>query len=252
VHIRAFIVDDEQLARRSIRRLLREHADVEVAGEYGDGESAVAAIREGRPDLVFLDVQMPEMSGLDVVRTVGIDQMPATIFVTAYDEHALSAFDANAIDYLLKPLNKQRFARALTRARHQIAGQINIGNLRSALASLEHSASRGSVAQLPVAEQGRVILVKVADIVWIGAQGNYAQIHTAGRVHTIRESLNNLELKLDPRYFARIHRSTIVNVEHVKEIQPWFHGHHVVVLDTGDRLRLSRYQRAAAQQLGIL
>jgi two-component system, LytTR family, response regulator len=252
VHIRAYIVDDEQLARRSIRRLLREHADIEVAGECGDGECAVAAIRESHPDLVFLDVQMPEMSGIEVVRTVGVDQMPATVFVTAYDEHALSAFDANAIDYVLKPIDKQRFARALTRARYHIAGQINIGNLRSALASLEHGPIRGSVVQLPVAEQGRVILVKVDDIVWIGADGNYAQIHTAGRVHMIRESLNSLEVKLDPRYFARIHRSTIVNIQHVKEIQPWFRGHHVVILDTGDRLRLSRYQRAAAQQLGLL
>jgi two-component system, LytTR family, response regulator len=250
--IRALIVDDEPLARRTIRRLLREHADVEVIGEHADGESAVNAIRVERPDVVFLDVQMPEMSGIDVIRAIGIDRMPVTVFITAYDEHALAAFDANAIDYLLKPIAKARFARALARARTSIAGQINIEHLRVALAKLGRDASEAYVERLSVPERGRVIYVDVDDIGWIDADDNYARVHAGGRTYTIRETLSSLAAKLDPRVFARIHRSTIVNVRHVKEVQPWFRGHHVVILQSGERLRLSRYQREAARQLGVV
>jgi two-component system LytT family response regulator len=252
VPTRALIVDDEPLARRSVRRLLSAHADVEVVGECGDGESAVAAIREHRPDLVFLDVQMPEMTGLEVIRAIGPDAMPVTVFVTAFDDYAVSAFDANAIDYLLKPFGKERFARALARAKDRIAGRLNVADVRLALASLEHGPSERYVDRVTAVEDGRILFISVDTIVWIGADGNYVQVHAGGRTYEIRETLSNLEKKLNPRHFARIHRSTIVNVRRIKEVQPWFRGHHVVILDTGEQLRMSRYQREAGKQLGIL
>lgn len=249
--IRALIVDDEQPARRTVRRLLGEHPYIEIVGECADGASAVTTILEQQPDLVFLDVQMPEMSGFDVIRSVGVDRMPATVFVTAYDEYAVSAFDANAVDYLLKPISRQRFARALARAHHDLAAQFSVEKLRALLAGLQSDAAGDYLERIPVAEDGRILFVDTDDVAWIGASGNYAELHAGGRTYEVRQTLTTLEEKLDPRHFARIHRSTIVNVRQVKEVQPWFHGHHVVILQTGERLRLSRYQRAAAKRLGI-
>lgn len=249
--IRALIVDDEPLARRTVRRLLAEHPDIEVIGECGDGASALTTILEQQPDLLFLDVQMPEMSGFDVIRRLGADRLPATVFVTAYDEYAVAAFDANAVDYLLKPIARQRFARALARARHDLAAQFSVEKLTSLLAGLQSSAAGNYLERIPVAEDGRILYVDADDVAWIGASGNYARLHAGARTFEVRETLTSLEAKLDPRHFARIHRSTIVNVRRVKEVQPWFHGHHVVILQTGERLRLSRYQRAAARRLGV-
>jgi two-component system LytT family response regulator len=245
------IVDDEPLARRSVRRLLNGNADVEVVGECGDGESAVAAIHEKKPDLVFLDVQMPEISGLEVVRRIGPDAMPVTVFVTAYDDYAVSAFDANAIDYVLKPFGKERFARALGRAKERIAGKLNVDGLRLALSALERVQAETYAERVTAVDNGRILFVNVDAITWIGADGNYVQVHAGNRTYEIRETLSNLEKKLDPRHFARIHRSTIVNIRRIKEIQPWFRGHHVVILETGEHLRMSRYQREAGKQLGI-
>jgi two-component system, LytTR family, response regulator len=249
--MRALIVDDEELARRALRRLLGEHPGIEVVGECADGASAVTMILEQQPDLIFLDVQMPEMSGFDVIRRVGVDRMPATVFVTAYDEYAVSAFDANAVDYLLKPIARQRFARALARVHHDLAAQLSVEKLRSLLAGLQGAAVGSYLERIPVAEDGRIVFVDTDDVAWIGASGNYARLHAGSRTYEVRETLTSLEAKLDPRRFARIHRSTIVNVRRVKEVQPWFHGHHVVILQTGERLRLSRYQRAAAKLLGV-
>jgi two-component system, LytTR family, response regulator len=250
VPIRALIIDDEPLARRGIRRLLKGEPDVEVVGECGDGEAAIVAIREQQPDLVFLDVQMPELSGLDVVRAVGPDAMPVTVFVTAHDQYAIPAFDADAIDYLLKPFDRERFARALARARQRIAGRLNVNDLRLALATIDRDAAR-YVERLTAPAGGRVRFINVRDIAWIGADGNYADVHAGGRTYTLRETLASLEAKLDPAEFARIHRSTIVNIRRIREIEPWFNGHHVVILDTGERLRMSRYQREVARRLGL-
>ncbi len=221
--MRAMVIDDEPLARRSVRRFLKAYADVELIGECGDGESAVAAILTKQPDLVFLDVQMPEMDGFEVVRKIGADRMPVTIFVTAYDRYALRAFDENAVDYLLKPFEKERFERALMRARERIA----------------------------ITENGRVHFVKARDIDWIGAEGNYARLHVGIREYLLRETLTSLERRLSPLDFLRTHRSTIVNVHRIKEIQAWFHGHHRVLLENGTELRMSRYQREVARKLGI-
>jgi len=249
VTIRALIVDDEPLARRSIRRFLNRASGMEIIGQCGDGESAVDAIRSEKPDLVFLDVQMPEMTGFDVIRQIGPEAMPVTIFVTAYDKYAVRAFEMNAIDYLLKPFGEQRFAHALKRAKERLAGKSNLDDLRVLLAGLQRAQTDD---RLTVSANGRILLINVKDIDWISASGNYAQLHTGNRDYEIRQSLTTLEGRLNPREFIRIHRSTIVNVRRIREIQPWFHGHHLVVLQNGQELRMSRYQREVAKRLGIL
>jgi len=248
--IRTLIVDDEPHARRSIRRFLDNDATIEVIGECSDGESAVQIIRSKKPDLVFLDIQMPEMTGFEVIRTIG-SKMPVTIFVTAYDRYALSAFDANAIDYLLKPFGQERFQRALLRAREQIAGRAGMNDISPFLTGLEQAQHR-YLDRLSVVHNGRILLINVDDIDWIKACGNYALLYVGDRQYEIRETLTNLEERLDRRNFLRIHRSTMVNVHRIREIQPWFHGHHLVVLRNGVQLRMSRYQHEAARQLGIL
>jgi two-component system, LytTR family, response regulator len=253
VKIRALVVDDEPLARKCVRRFLQNNAEVVVVAECGDGESAVAAILAKKPDLVFLDVQMPEMDGFAVVRAVGVDRMPAIIFVTAYDRYALRAFDANALDFLLKPFGQERFERALARARKRIVGNSSHDEARRILAVLEQGQiNQGYGERLPIAENGRILFVNTKDIDWIEAEGNYALLHVGSRGHELRETLTNLERKLNPRDFLRIHRSAIVNVHSIKEIRPWFRGYHLVVLQNGKELRMSRYQRDVAKRLGMM
>jgi two-component system, LytTR family, response regulator len=250
--IRALVVDDEPLGRSAIRRFLGKHVGVEIIAECGDGESAVRAIRERKPDLVFLDVQMPEMDGFQVLSEVGANEMPVTIFVTAYDRYALRAFDANAIDYLLKPIGKERFERALTRANHRIAGRFNCDEVHRIISTLERlAAARIYPDRLSIPKNGRVLFVATKDIDWIEAEGNYVRLHVGNRDFEFRETLTALEEKLNPSEFLRIHRSTIVNIHRIKEIQTWFHGHHRVLLENGTELRMSRYQREIARKLGL-
>ena len=253
MNIRALVVDDEPLARRAILRFLRAHTGVLVVGEGGDGESAVRAIREAGPDLVFLDIQMPEMDGFQVLSKVGANEMPVTIFVTAHDRYALRAFDANAIDYLLKPVGKERFERALARAKQRIAGGLNSNDVHRLISSLERLTTAQTYPdRLAIPKNGRVIFVATKDIDWIQAEGNYVRLHIGNREHEFRETLAGLEGKLNPTEFLRIHRSTIVNVRCIKEIQPWFHGHHRVLLQNGTELSMSRYQREIARKLGLV
>ncbi|HWF45914.1 MAG TPA: LytTR family DNA-binding domain-containing protein [Bryobacteraceae bacterium] len=250
--IRTVIVDDEPLARQSVRRFLKNHPDICVLDECGDGQSAVAAILSAKPDLVFLDVQMPELDGFGVINRVGVEQMPATIFVTAYDHYALGAFDANALDYLLKPFGKTRFDRALARARGRLSQHADREVMQRLLETIENvAAQKIYINRLPVTENGRIIFVKTRDIQWIEAAGNYARLHVALRNLDIRETLTNLEGRLNPMEFLRIHRSTIVNLNFVKEVHPWFHGYHLVVLESGHQLRMSRYQQEVAERLGL-
>lgn len=250
--IRALIVDDENLARQSIRRMLKSHEDVAIVGECGDGESAISAVKRLKPQLLFLDIQMPEMNGFEVLREIGTDVMPVTIFITAYDRYAVQAFDASATDYLLKPIDRQRFDRALARARQQLNGKFTLDEARNLLESLNQlQSTRNFVERLPVSAGGRVIFVRTKDIDWIQADGNYAILHVGDKTHDLRETLTNLERKLSAEHFVRIHRSTIVNVNRIKEIHPWFHGHHVLVMEGGQHLRMSRYQLAVAKRLGI-
>ena len=249
--IRALIIDDEPLARRGLLRFLKNDPEIELVAECADGESAVATILSKKPDLVFLDVQMPEMDGLGVLRTVGIGRMPATIFVTAYDRYALRAFEVNAIDYLLKPVGEERFTDALARAKRRIAEKSQCDLNQNIKAMLERLRGNEYVEHLSVSQNGRIFLVRTKEIDWIEANGNYARLHVDVRTHDVRETLTALERKLDPREFFRIHRSTIVNIRAIKEMHPWFHGYHLVLLQNGQQLRMSRYQNKVAQRLGF-
>jgi two-component system, LytTR family, response regulator len=245
----ALIVDDEPLARRSIRKHLKAFPDFEVAGECGDGESAVAAIREQKPDLVFLDIQLPEFDGFDVIRAVGKPAMPVTIFVTAYDRYALQAFEAHALDYLLKPFSEDRFRDSLFHARRALELGKQPPNHQLSQLLDEMNKKKDYLRRIPVPVKGRFLFFNVRDLDWIEAEGNYLRLHGNGGSHLIRRNMNEMEAKLDPERFMRIHRSTIVNLQRIREIQPWFHGHHRVVMTTGQELKLSRYQKDKLRQL---
>jgi len=237
----ALVVDDEPIARRAIVRLLDADPEIDVLGECGDGASAVEAIRAQSPDLVFLDIQMPAMTGLDVVAAIGAHRMPATIFVTAYEQYAVRAFEANAVDYLVKPFSRERFATTLQRAKSRLSAA---GDAQARiLQALESLRQRDEyLERIAVRVDEHVIFVAVDDIVWIKANRNTVQIHLADRIHELRETMAALAARLDPRRFARVHRSAIVNVQRVRTIHPWFNGHHVVTMDNGQQLRMSRYQ----------
>jgi len=240
--IRVLIADDEAPARRKLRAHLAGRPGVEVAGEAADGLQAVEAIRELHPDLVFLDIQMPGLSGFEVIESVGVDQMPTVVFVTAYDEFAVEAFEVQAVDYLLKPYSKERFERALDRALREV-GHREDG--REAVKSLLDRvlSGRRPLRRLVVRSGERLLLIPLQEVLHLSSDGNYVKVHTPSGVHLLRETLASLEARLDPERFARTHRSEIVNLDAVKEIQPYFHGDLVVVLKNGERVRLSRRYR---------
>jgi two-component system, LytTR family, response regulator len=238
--IQAVIVDDEPLARDRVRMLLAGVDDIAVVGEFGDGRSAVNGIRELRPDLLFLDVQMPEVDGFGVLRLVGAEQMPVTIFVTAYDQYALKAFDVSAVDYLLKPFDRERFLRALARVRKQIPSADSQARL---LSLLQHVNKNAALERLVIKSAGRISFLKTDEVDWIEAAGNYVRLHVARESHMLRETMSAIEGKLDPGKFVRIHRGAVVNLERIKDLQPLFHGDHQVTLRDGSRLTLSRSYR---------
>jgi two-component system, LytTR family, response regulator len=237
----ALLVDDEPLARDGLRMLLATDADVSAIHEARNGHEAVEAIRTLRPDLIFLDVQMPEMDGFAVAQEVGPDLMPAVVFVTAHDKYAIQAFEINAIDYLLKPVTAERFARALARAKSLLQSKNADEPSRKILSLLETIASpRHALKRLAVRSAGKTVFVDVGDIDWIEAAENYVQLH-AGRVeHLLHVTMNTLEKSLDSELFLRIHRSVIVNVKRIKEMQPVMHGEYVITLATGVRLQSGR------------
>lgn len=248
--LRALIVDDEPLARERIRALLREEADVEVVGECGDGPSAVGAIQRLAPDLLFLDVQMPGMDGFGVLRALGNARLPEVIFVTAYDQHAVKAFEAHALDYLLKPFRPARFREAVRRAREQVARRRSAAipeNLAALLAQLQPP--RHWLHRIAVRSGDRTVFVKTSQIEYIEAAGNYLVLHAGPENHVIRETLTALEAQLDPKQFVRINRSTLVNVDQIRELQPLFKGEHVVVLRNGKQLPLTRGVRELQELL---
>jgi two-component system LytT family response regulator len=238
--LRALIVDDEAPARRKLRSQLAGEGDVEIVGEAASGPEAVDAIRSLRPDLVFLDVQMPGMTGFDVIAAVGAEAMPAVVFVTAFDDFALEAFDVQAVDYLLKPYHPDRFKKALGRAVERVRRNENgASRLEKLLASVLPRPAAYS-ERLLLREGERIVFVSVAEIVRISADGNYVKVFTSSGAHHIRDTMAGIEARLDPGRFARIHRSDIVNVDFVKEIQPFFHGDSIAILKTGEQLRVSR------------
>ena len=248
--IRVLIVDDEALARDTIRLLLEDNPQFDIVGECKDGDEAVAAIRADKPDLVFLDIQMPGKNGFDVVEAVGPEAMPVVIFATAYDQYALQAFEAHALDYLLKPYDDDRFDKALDRAVKRVKEQ-QIGALGSELMTLveERRATREAALEpepatplerIMIKERDALFFVKTEDIDWIEAAGDYVSLHVGQKSHLLRESMSGMETKLDAKRFVRIHRSTIVNVERIKELRPYFHGDYIVYLKDKTELRLSR------------
>jgi two-component system LytT family response regulator len=249
--IRALIVDDERLARARLRALLGEVArDVEVVGECAAGDDAVAAVGALSPQLVLLDVQMPGLDGFDVVRAVGARRMPAVVFVTAFDQYALKAFDVHAVDYLLKPVLAERLAEALERVRARLGGAgapsapPDDGPARRLEALLEQLAHRDAyLERVVVRVQERFLVIRTADVDWLEGADNYVRIHAARRAYLLRGTLAGMEERLDPRRFLRIHRSTIINLDRVREFQLWFQGEYVVTLTDGTRLNVSRGYR---------
>lgn len=242
--IRAVIVDDEPLARRRIRGLLAEADDVDVVAECANGREAIQAIEESPPDLLFLDIQMPEVDGFDVLRAIGVGHVPVVIFVTAYDQFALRAFEAHALDYLLKPFDDERFEAALQRARERIRQQQG-GDLDGRLRALlqEVRGDRGYLRRLAVPTGPRSVFVRTEEIDWIEAERNYIRLHVGGRTHLLRENLSRIETALDPAAFCRIHRSTIVNVDRIQSVESLFGGEYLVVLHDGTRLTSGRSYR---------
>lgn len=250
--IRAMVVDDEAMARERVVGMLRQEQDIELIGECSDGQQAVDAINAQHPDLVFLDVQMPACDAFGVIEKVGADKMPAVVFVTAYDEYALRAFEVHAIDYLLKPFGKERFQQTLQHARAHVERR-RAGDLGKRLMALvqDIKPEPQKLDRLVVKSGGRVFFLRTEDIVWIEAAGNYVRLHLGDDSHLFRETMNGIEARLDPRRFVRIHRSRIVNSDRIKELQPWFNGEYVVVLQNGTRLTLSRgYREKLQERLG--
>jgi two-component system LytT family response regulator len=248
--VRAMIVDDEPLARDGVRMHLEEESDIEILGEAGSGEEAVSMIETLRPDLLFLDVQMPGLDGFGVLDAIGPAHMPVTVFTTAYDQFALRAFDAHAIDYILKPYDADRFRKALDRARTQLSGRRKV-QLDDRLDSLmdELRTRHQYLERIVVRSGGRILILRVSEIDWIEAASNYVRLHAGGREYLLRETMTALEGKLDPTDFVRIHRSTIVRVDRIRELEPLFQGDYVVILDDSTRLTSSRGYREKLQEL---
>jgi len=249
--IRTLIVDDEPLARRNLRLLLERDPQIEIIGECRNGREAVQAVNKLSPDLIFLDIQMPEMDGFDVLASVGAEQIHAIIFVTAFDQYALKAFEVHALDYLLKPFDDVRFQKALEQAKSQIEQKALNRISGKLLALLEERESKREqraprktyLTRLMVKLASRVVLLKVNEIDWIEADGNYAKLHIGKKSHLLREKMHDLEAQLNPQRFVRIHRSIIVNLDRIKEMHPHFNGDYIVVLEDGVQLKLSRSRR---------
>ena len=241
LRIRTLIVDDEQLARDRLRTLLKDDRDIEIITECTTGKEAIEAIRSESPDLVFLDVQMPEGDGFEVLENVEFHKMPIVVFVTAYDQYAIRAFDVHALDYLLKPFDQERFEKMLIRAKSEVVLRNNTNVDQKLLSLLEHiESNKKHVDRILVKSSGRVFFLRFDEIDWIESAGNYVKLHVGSESHLLRETMAEMERKLGSGKFVRIHRTTIVNIERIKELQPWFNGDSVVILTNGAKLTVSR------------
>lgn len=266
--IRALIVDDESLAREVLLVMLGNDPEIEIIAECRNGKEAVAAIRKNSPDVVFLDIHMPEMDGFQVIEQIGAAQMPVTIFVTAYDKHALRAFEMHALDYLLKPFDHDRFDNTLQRVK-TIIRQKKLGEISESLLAMlqdvkpkaektssetkdsmpEKIAHKETMERVVVRSGGRIYFLKTEEIDWVEGSSNYLSLHIGGETHLIRETMGNFHSRLDSRKFLRIHRSTIVNIDRIKDIRPLFKGEYVITLKSGKRLKASRGYRHEIQSL---
>jgi two-component system LytT family response regulator len=241
MNIRVLIVDDEPLARKRVRRFLAEESDVTVIDECWTGREAIEAIDKKSPDLLFLDIQMPEIGGFEVLQSVSVERVPFVIFITAYDQHALKAFEVHALDYLLKPFTQDRFQKALARARMQLA-KSGPHECDPGLTALIHKlqAERVYLTRFMIKSSNRVVFVKANEVDWIESAANYALLHVGDKTHLVRETMQALEIKLCPRTFQRISRSAIINLERVKELQPLGKGQYVIILTNGKQLTMTR------------
>lgn len=245
--IKTVIADDESLARERIRTLLAEDPDIDVVEECASGLETVAAVQTYRPALLFLDIQMPELDGFGVLGQIEEGDIPTVVFVTAYDQYALQAFEVHALDYLLKPFDRDRFQKALQRAKSHVSrhekGELNT-ELAALLADLKSGAEQNSekryLDRLVVKSKGRVVFLKTDELDWIEAARNYVRLFAGGQSHLLRDTLSNIETKLDPKQFLRVHRSAIVRIDSIKQLEPWFHGEYVVTLHDGTKLTSSR------------
>ena len=249
MRIKTLIVDDEPLARDRIREMLKEHPEVEVIGEARNGQEAIDSVANHNPDLVFLDIQMPDLDGFDVVRNLDVERLPVIIFVTAYDQYALRAFEVHAVDYLTKPFDRQRFAEAIHQAKVFMKGAKDPDTARIFNMLQELKAGPRYLERFAVRNGETIFFVRAEDVDAIEAQGNYVRLNLASSSHLLRETLNNIESQINPRMFVRIHRRTIVNIDRVKEVQTWARGEYRVVLRTGAHYTLSRGYRQHFEKL---
>ena len=261
--MRVIVADDEPLARQRMKRLLASEPEMEIIAECHDGPSTLDAVLRMRPELLFLDIQLPELDGFGVLAGIPANQMPLVIFVTAYDQHALRAFEVRAIDYLVKPFDAQRLHGAIERARRQLAapgtnGATRLDQLVEHLATEQRELERALLKpgerylqRVMLRSQGRVFFIRTADVDYIEAAGNYVRLHCGKESHLLRVTMNAIEQRLDPEHFLRIHRSTIVNIDRVRELHPWPSGEFTVILRDGTKLKLSRgFRERLAERMG--
>jgi len=249
--LKVLLVDDEPLARGKLRRLLADESGIEVVGEAGSAEEARGLIERERPELVFLDIQMPGQDGFQLIESLPREQLPGIVFVTAYDQHAVRAFEVHALDYLLKPFDRERLRLALERAREALGRADAQAGLDEQLKSMltELRGEQPFLERFVVRSVGRIVFVRARDVDWIEAAGNYVRLRLGKESHLLRETMSALETRLDPKVFARIHRSTIVNIDRIKELNHIFHGDYSVQLKDGTRLTLSRGYREQFERI---
>ncbi|MFA6469964.1 MAG: LytTR family DNA-binding domain-containing protein [Bacteroidota bacterium] len=240
--IRAIIVDDEPLAREKVQLFAKDETDIDIVGVCSNGHEAVASYQKNKPDLLFLDIQMPEINGFDVLKSITTHPLPGIIFITAFDEFALRAFEFHALDYLLKPYDRERFHKAVEHARGSLLSrtqsEVATEQIKALLESVKNTPA--SLDRLIVKTNGRIIFLRMEEIDWMEAAGNYVKLHVGSESHLVRETMNKLEVQLNPRKFLRIHRSTIINIEKIKELQPYFNGEYKVILQNNTQVILSR------------
>ena len=240
--IRAIIVDDEPLAREKVKLFAQNEADIDIIDTCANGFEALTSCQQKKPDLIFLDIQMPEMNGFEFLEQISPAPFPGIIFITAYDEFALKAFEFHALDYLLKPYDRERFSKAVEHARTSLRSKVITEDpdeqIKALLNSMKHPAA--VLDRLIVKSGGRVIFLRIEEIDWMEAAGNYVKLHTGNETHLVRETMNNLEQQLPPQKFIRVHRSTIVNIEKIKELQPYFNGEYKVILHNNAHVIMSR------------
>ena len=247
--IRTLIVDDESLARERIREMLEADPEIEIVGDCTNGKEAIPAISKLKPDLIFLDVEMPGIDGFEVLTSLDPERMPAVIFVTAYDQYAVRAFEIYALDYLLKPFDRERFERSLRRAKEQLLNTSESMNERI-LSALEQIKTRPvHLERLVIKMNGHVFFIKAGEIDWLEAEGNYVRLHAGKESYLLRDTISALEAQLDPKQFLRVHRSAMVNIDRIQELQPWFHGEYRIILREGVVLTLSRSYREKLHEL---